>query len=123
MTLFGVGCWGLELAVSERACRRQQPVEHLAQLGRRGGAGGGEVAIGVVDRARQHVEVVVQAVELVARDHQLVFAQLQLARPLARHPVPLPATLAAELSRPAASLTDREHPAAPPATGQRLLLA
>ena len=48
---------------------------------------------GVVDRARQHVQVVVQTIELVPGDHQLVLAQLELGGPLARHPIPLAASL------------------------------
>ena len=43
-----------------------------------------EIGFGVVHRARQDVQVVVQLVERRLRDHQLAFAELELARSLAR---------------------------------------
>ena len=49
-----------------------------------------------------------------AGDHQLALAELQLRRPLSSHPVPLPASLRAELARPAAPARVGEHPPAPP---------
>ncbi len=75
-----------------------------------------QIAIGVVDRAGEDVQVVVQRVELGAGDHQLPLAELQLRRPLAGDPVPLPATLRAELARSPTPTRLGEHPPAPPTT-------
>ena len=79
---------------------------------------GGEVVVGVVHRARQHVELVVQLVEARLGDDELALAQRQLLGALARHPVPLAAALRAEDPRPAAALLLGQGPAAPAATPQ-----
>jgi hypothetical protein len=53
------------LAVVEGFGGVEEPVEDLADLGGgRAGPEGGEVALGVLDRAGQDVQVVVQCVEL-----------------------------------------------------------
>jgi hypothetical protein len=58
----------------------------------------------------------VESVQLVADDHQFVVAEFEFAGTLARHPVPLSASLAAELARPSRPGACREHPSAPSAT-------
>ena len=64
------------------------------ELGWLRSAGGGlQIALGVVHRASQRVQVVVQLVECLAGDHQLPFAERQLTGPLAADPVPLAAAL------------------------------
>src|SRR5690606_175261 len=68
----------------------------------------------VVHRAREDVELVVQLVERRLRDDELALAEVELACPLPRHPVPLPASLRAELAGPPATAPLREHPSAPP---------
>ena len=83
----GVGCG--DLALPERPRRLEQPVERLAQLGDRSASpAGGQIALDVVHRARQDVQLVVQLVERRLRDHQLAVAQLQLARPAGGTPSP-----------------------------------
>lgn len=67
-------------------------MDRVGQLGDRPPARRREVALDVVDGARQHVQLVVQFVELLACDHELALAQLELAGPLMRDPVPLTAT-------------------------------
>jgi hypothetical protein len=62
----------------------------------------------------------VQLIELGFGDDQLVLVQLQLARPLAAHPVPLTARLAAEHPRPP-ELLRRKHSSAPTAPRSLLL--
>ena len=77
-------------------------------------SGGGQIALGVVDCACQHVQVVVQRVEFASGDHQLAFAEFELVGSLARDPVPLAATLGTELSRSAGSAPLGQHSPAPP---------
>jgi hypothetical protein len=61
---------------------------------------GGEVALDVSDRALEHVEPIAQCFELRAREHQLVFAKAELGGSMTSLVVPLPAALAAVLTRP-----------------------
>ena len=75
-----------------------------------------EVSMRVDHGALQHVQLVVQRVELAAGHHQLTVAERQLTGPLTRHPVPLAAALRAELprtTRPLAGGQDRTAPPAP----------
>ena len=76
----------------------EEPIEDAAQLGgARSAGGGGQIVVGVLHRARQDVQLVVQLVECRSGDHQLALAQVELAGALPGDPVPLPATLRAEL--------------------------
>ena len=88
-----------EFPVAQRLGCAQQPVEHSSELvGARLGSGCLEVLLRVVHRARQHVQVVVQLVELGARDRPTRRRSAR-ARVLAgSHPVPLAALLGAELA-------------------------
>ena len=52
-----------------------------------------QIPLGVVHRACQCVQVIVQLVERPSGDHQLPFAERQLAGSLAADPVPLAAPL------------------------------
>ncbi len=74
----------------------------------------GEVALGVVDGTGEHVEVVVQSVEFVATNHDFVRAERQFSGSLPRHPVPLPAALAAELTGPSRARSGLQHATTPP---------
>jgi len=59
-----------------------------------------EISLGVGDRALQHIQIVVQCIELAACGDELALAERQVVRSLASHPVPLTASLRAELLRP-----------------------
>ena len=75
-------------------------LDDLAQFARRGlGSHRPQIAVGIVDCAPQDVELIPQAVQLGSGDDELAVAEGQLARPLARHPIPLSARLGAELAR------------------------
>lgn len=110
-----------EFAIPQRPRCVEQPLERVAQLRHRAPARRRQIASRVLNRARQHVQVVVQRVELVPGDHELVLAQLEFGGPLTGHPVPLTTSLAAELPRSAAPRASREHPSTPPAPCDRLL--
>ena len=58
-----------------------------------------------------------QLVEFVSSDHQLVFGDLQLTGTLARDPVPLPAGLAAKVTRASGPCLRSQDPSTPTATG------
>lgn len=117
MTLCG-GCCGCgKFAVSQRFRGGQHPIHDVAQLdGRRARSGGCEITLRVVDRTRQHVQVVVQRLELGTRDHQLALAEFEFTRPLAGDPVPLAATLRTELAGASGAAALGQHPPTPPAS-------
>ena len=117
MTEFGVG-WKVRgfRGSAERAGGGEEPVEGAAEVGgRRPGPERVEVALDVVDRAREDVELVVQLVEARLRDDQLALAELELVGPLAGDPVPLAAAARAELLGAAPTTALGEDPPAPPA--------
>lgn len=97
----------------------EQPAERFAELGG-GQAAAGQVALRVGDGTRQHEQIVVQPIELAARDDQLAVAQRQFASTLTRHPVPLPAFLRTERSGSAGTLPSRQRRPAPSTTGREV---
>ena len=114
MMEFRVGVMVRGAGVAQRAGGVEEPVEGSAQLGGlRFVAGVGQIALDVVDGARQDVEVVVQLLERGLGDDELAVAQLELAPPLTGHPLPLPAARGAELARSAPAA---RAPAAPSGT-------
>ena len=94
---------GRAASSSQSSIRRSSPRRRRRRRRR-------EIVVGVLHRARQDVELIVQLVERRSGDHQLAVAELELVGPLARHPVPLPAALRAELARPAATTPLRAAP-------------
>ena len=98
---------------SGRAASSSQSSIRRSSRGRRRAVDGGEIVVGVLHRARQDVQLIVQLVECRSGDHQLAVAQLELVGALAGHPVPLPAALRAELARPAPTTALGQGPAAP----------
>ena len=83
---------------SGRAASRSQSTARRSSSRDGDAAGGRQVALDVLHRARQHVQLVVEVVERRLRHHELALAERQLPGPLARHPVPLAAAGRAELS-------------------------
>jgi hypothetical protein len=82
--------------VTQGFCCFQKPFEDFLEFAYGALAARGEVSFGVFDRAGEGVDVVMQTIEFVARDDQLVLAQLKFASPLVRDPIPLTASLATE---------------------------
>jgi hypothetical protein len=113
MTLLGGGRRRGEMNITQGFRGVQQPLEDVLEFAHRPFAADAEISFRVLDRARQGVDVVVQTVEFIARNDQLVLAQLQFACPLARDPVPLTASLAAEQPRAAGSAARRKDPPTP----------
>jgi len=110
-----------KFSVAYRPWRLEQPGQHLAKLGRRHRlTGGGLIAFDVVDGTGQHIQIIVQAVELGLGDDQLMLTELQFTGPLTAHPVPLATRLAAEHPWPA-HLLGWEHSTAPSAPRSPLL--
>ena len=114
-----MSCWrcrSRDLAIAQRCRRVEQPVQHFTQLTIAAPSRRIEIASGVVDGTCQDVEIVAQRVEFGASHDEISLAQCQFAGPLARHPVPLPARLPAELllaSRLCRRRQDTSTPAAP----------
>jgi hypothetical protein len=96
------GGWGSrgEFTVAERSGALEEPVEGGTEFAVAQRTPFGEVTLGVVDRARERVQVIVESVDFVATNHDLVRAECQIGGTLTRHPVPLPTTLTAELAGP-----------------------
>jgi threonine aldolase len=90
-------------------------LEGLGELPNRPPAGRGQVTLGVVDRAREDVQVVVQPVELVAGHDQFVLAQLEFGSSLPMNPVPLTTSLRTEPPRASRPGAVGEHAPAPSA--------
>ena len=72
-----------------------------------------EISLNVLDGAAKRVKVVVESVELVSSDDDLIRAECQIRGSLARHPVPLPASLATELLRTARTWFPNDHSTTP----------
>lgn len=75
----------------------------------------GQIALDVVDRTRQDIQIVMQLVERRLGDHQLAVTQLEFPRPLSGHPVPLTAPLRTELPRSTSPRAFGQRPPTPPA--------
>ena len=104
---------GTDLAVPQRPCGIEQPLERITQVRGRAVARGGKISFDVVDRTRQHVELVVQSVQFGPGNDQFVVAQLEFGGSLPGDPVPLPTTLGTELARASRSGASRDRPATP----------
>ena len=103
-----------EFAIAQRPCRVEKPLQELIEVvGAGSSAPSGEITFGVLDRAGQDVQLVVEVVEFRLGDDQLGLAELQFAGALAADPIPLTARLRTELTWSTTSLR-REHAAAPP---------
>ena len=111
---------GRDLAVVQRCGRLEQPIERLAQLTLGPRPRCGEVTAHVVDRAREHVQVISEGIDFGASNDEIGLADRQLTCPLARDPVPLPAGLAAELTPPPRLRGWGQYAPAPSATRQAL---
>ena len=103
-----------EFAIAQRPCRVEKPLQELIEVvGAGSSAPSGEITFGVLDRAGQDVQLVVEVVEFRLGDDQLGLAELQFAGALAADPIPLTARLRTELTWSTTSLR-REHATAPP---------
>ncbi len=91
-------------------------MEGIGEVVEGAAAGGGEVAVDVLDCAAEDVEAVVESVELVAGDHELVFAELEFVSTVAGDPVPLPAARRAEHPRAPGTAPFGQRASAPPTT-------
>lgn len=106
------GLAAAQFTFPQRAGGVEQPVEHPTDLSRwRATTERCQVSIDIIDRACQHIELVVNGVELCAGDHEFLIAQLQLTRTLLTNPVPLPTGLRAELPRSPGRLGGKDPPA------------
>jgi len=117
MTLFGrwYGCG--DLAGAEGFRRAQQPLEQLPELlGRDSAPRPVQIGSHIVHRAGQDVELIMQSIQLGPSDHEFTLRQLEFARALPGHPIPLPASRGAELARTTGATSLRQGPPTPPAS-------
>jgi hypothetical protein len=101
MTLWLVSHRGGEFAIAQWARGVEEPLDDVGEFSDRSPACIVEVAFGVVDSARQDVQIVMQMIEFCAGDDEFVVAEFQFTRSLACHPIPLATSLTAERPRPA----------------------
>ena len=101
------------MTATQGFCRVEEPVEDFLEFLNRASTACGEISLGVFDGATECIDVVVESIEFVACDDQLVLTQFQVARPLTGHPVPLPASLAAEHLRTTRAGARRQNPSTP----------
>jgi hypothetical protein len=102
----------------QRTSGLQEPVDGRPVVGSIHGAL--EVAVDVLDGARQHPQAVVQIVQPGSRDDDLVFVQAAFGRSLARLVVALAAALAAVRPRSAGPGAGGQGSLAPAAPDDRL---
>ena len=95
----------------------EEPVDGVGEFAVAGFAV--EVSLDVLDGASKRVEVVEESVELVPSDDDLIRAERQISGTLARHPVPLPASLTAELARSSRTGTPRDNSTTPSTSRHR----
>ena len=82
-----------DFPLAQRTSRIEQPLEGIRQLLDRRPAARSAVPLGVLHGACQHIQLVVQPIELVSGDDELILAEFQLCRSLPRDPVPLTTAL------------------------------
>ena len=78
---------GAHASFPQWPCGAQEPLQELPQFTGIGILA--EVVLNVGDCATQDVQIVMESIELPARDHQLALAEFEFVRALACNPVPL----------------------------------
>ena len=94
---------GADLSVPQGSCRAEQPLEGFAEVSYCPATCPCEISLGVFHGARENVQLVVERIEFRSGDDQLVVTELQFGCALTGHPIPLTASLRAELPWPSGS--------------------
>src|SRR5690606_26717423 len=107
-----------EAAADQRPCGLEDPLQRLPVVLLAGRVGGGQVALHVLDGRFEHVEPVVQVVQLRPGDDALRVADPEVLGSAPGLVVPLAAAAPAELPRPSPTAGHLEAAAAPAAPSQ-----